>query len=277
MKILKTIGEYEEYSRDKLRESLLRTGASILVTNEIVKEVESVLHDELTSTEIYQMVFDLLNKKEKIVAMKYSVKRSLLDLGPTGFPFEKYIAQILEAKGYKTMVGITLPGKCVDHEVDIVASDENELILIEAKFHNLISLKSDTKVALYIKSRWEDLKDKPVKLEGGKMMLPTRCLITTNTDFTHNAIKYAKCAELSVIGWSYPARGNLFELIRETGQHPVTVISELSNNQKRQLIKLGYVTANQILNNTEVLYEIGISKSDSERILEEVREVCAII
>lgn len=277
MKILKTIGEYEEYDREKLRDSLLRTGASILVTNQIVKKVESAMHDEITSTEIYQIALELLNKKEKVVAMKYSVKRSILDLGPTGFPFEKFVAQVLEAKGYETMVGVTLPGKCIDHEVDVIASDENELILIEAKFHNLISLKSDTKVALYIKSRWDDLKSKKIKLKSGRMMMPTRCLITTNTDFTLNAIKYAKCVDMSMISWSYPKRGNLFELIRETGQHPITVITELSNAQKRQLIKYGYVTANQILNNPDALSEVGISRIDNKKILKEVAEVCAIV
>jgi hypothetical protein len=277
MKIIKRVGEYEDYSRDKLRESLLRAGASIIVTNQIIKKVERVIHDDMTSGEIYQIAFDLLNKKEKITAMRYSVKRSIIELGPTGFPFEKFIAQLLEAKGYKTVVGITLRGQCIKHEVDVVAYDENELILIEAKFHNTASLKTDTKVALYVKARWDDLKEIPIKLDGKRTMKPTRGLLTTNTDFTTSAIEYARCANMDVISWSYPLKGNLFELVRETGQHPITVITELSKAQIRKLIKNGIVTANQILNNTELLSKVGVTASSSKKIVNEIKEVCAII
>ena len=42
-------------------------------------------------------------------------------------------------------------GHCVEHEVDVMAWNENKLIIAEAKFHNAIGLKSDLKVALMLK------------------------------------------------------------------------------------------------------------------------------
>ncbi len=274
MKILKSIGEYEEYNREKLRQSLLNASASIVVTNEIIKKIESEIRDEITSTDIYKHAFDILNEKERVTAMKYSVKRSIFELGPTGFPFEKYIAQVLEAKGYKTIVGKTLKGKCVSHEIDVIAYDQNELLLIEVKFRNKNSLKVDTKTALYVKARWDDLKDTKVKIDDNKSMSPTKFILAVNTDFTQNAINYADCVGLELISWDHPLKGSLFKFVNETGQHPISVITELNQSQKNTLIKRGYITLNQILNNTKILDEIGIAKSKKEMIITESRKIC---
>lgn len=276
IKIQKNAGEYEDFDREKLRESLLRASASLVTTNDVIKKVEKKMKNGMSTSEIYRLAFNYLNKKEKSTAMRYSVKRSVFDLGPTGFPFEKYVARIFEAKGYQTMVGITLPGKCIEHEVDVIAYDKNELILMEVKFHNSVSLKSDTKTALYVKARWDDLKEIEVKLENGLKEKPTRGILTTNTDFTDNVIKYSQCSHLELISWNYPQQGNLFELIRDTGQHPITVITELSNHHKEKLIDKNYITANQILDNPKILSDIGVTKNKANKIISEIKDVCAI-
>ena len=276
IKVLKNAGEYENFNREKLRDSLLRSSASLVTTNDVIKKIESNLVEGMSTSQIYSLAFSYLNKKEKRTAMRYSVKRSVLDLGPTGFPFEKYVAKIFDSKGFKTMVGITLPGKCIEHEVDVIAYDKNELILMEVKFHNSISIKTDTKVALYVKARWDDLKGIDVKLENGLKEKPTRGILTTNTDFTQSAIDYGKCSHLEMISWNYPHRGNLFDLIRDTGQHPVTVINDLSKHHKEKLIEMGYITANQVLENPNVLLEIGMNKNRKSRILEDIKDVCEI-
>jgi hypothetical protein len=276
IEILKSNGDYEEFDREKLRGSLLRSSASLVTTNDVIKTVERKLKNGMTTSEIYRIAYSILNKKEKRIAMRYSVKRSVMDLGPTGFPFEKYISQIFKKKGYKTMVGVTLPGKCVNHEVDVIAYDENELILMEVKFHNQLSIKSDTKVALYVKARWDDLKDQPIKLEKELTRLPTRCILVTNTSFTDNSVEYAKCSDIGMISWDYPDKGSLFDLINDTMQHPITIITELSNFQKTELIKKDYITANQIVENPKILQKIGINQSKQDKIIQNIKNVCEI-
>jgi len=48
-------------------------------------------------------------------------------------------------------------GKLVEHEIDVVAWNEEKLIMVEAKFHNQLGVKTDLKVILYVKERFDDL------------------------------------------------------------------------------------------------------------------------
>ena len=190
MQILKGTGEYEEFNPEKLKESLLRVSTSLLTAKDVVSKVRPRIKDGMTTDYIYKIAFEILNKKEKRSAMRYSIKRSILELGPTGFPFEKFIAEIFKKKGYRTETGITLPGSCVSHEIDVLAYDEEDLILVEVKFHNALHLKSDTKTALYVKARWDDLKEKEIITENNRHRKPNRFVLITNTKFTNNSEKY---------------------------------------------------------------------------------------
>lgn len=274
--ILKSTGEIEEFDRNKLRESLLRASASLVTTNDVIKKIEKKIREGMSTQEIYKIAFSLLNKKEKRTAMRYSLKRSIIDFGPTGFPFEKYIAEIFKKKGYKTMTGVILRGKCIEHEIDVLAYDENELVLIEVKFHNSLSIKTDTKVALYVKARWDDLKDNEVKIDKQITQKPTRELIVTNTNFTDNAIEYALCSNMGMISWNYPNKGSLFDLIHDTKLHPVTVMEELSKHQRQYLIDNGYITVNQVIENPKILNKIGLNQSKSDKLLANIKIICGI-
>lgn len=274
--IVKTSGEYESFDKEKLRDSLLRASASLLVTNDVISKVEKRVKEGMSTDDIHKLAFELLKKKEKRTALRYSVKRSLLELGPTGFPFEKFVAEIFKAKGYTTNVGVRLPGRCVEHEIDVLAYDEKDLIYIEVKFHNSLSLKTDTKVALYVKARWDDLLDMPVRLENNIDMKPTRGILLTNTGFTENSITYARCNDMGMISWNYPRRGNLFDLINETNLHPISVVTELSNNQKRRLIDNGVITCNQVIEDKSVLDEFNLTAAKKGKVMDEVRGVCGI-
>jgi len=276
MHILKNNGEFEDFSRDKLRESLLRASASILVTNDVISKVETKLREGMTTSEIYRVAFAFLKKNEKRTALKYSMKRSLLELGPTGFPFEQYVAEIFKAKGYKTKVGITLPGRCVSHEIDLIAYNDTDLILAEVKFHNSLTIKTDTKTALYVKARWDDMKEQIIRLEKGIEMSPTREILITNTKFTNTAEKYALCNQMGMISWDYPKKGNLYDLINETQLHPITTLSSLTNHQKKLLIQNDVITANQVYKNPELIRKVGLSGNRARKIFQEAKLVCGI-
>ena len=120
--------------------------------------MERELVDGITTKEIYHKAFELLHKEEKPIALKYSLKRAIMELGPSGFPFEKFVAEIFKFKGYTAETGKLVKGFCVEHEVDVVAWNKDKLIMCEAKFHNDPGMKSDLKVALYVKARFDDLR-----------------------------------------------------------------------------------------------------------------------
>jgi hypothetical protein len=210
---------------------------------------------------------------EKKTAVSYSLKRSLMSLGPTGFPFEQFIGEIFKAKGYKTLTDQMVQGHCVNHEIDVIAYNEDRLLMAEVKFHNELGLKSDLRVALYVKARFDDLKG--VNFEyGGKNMHMTDGLLITNTKFTERAIQYGSCAGVNLIGWNYPTKGNLHDLIQETGLHPVTCLTSLNVAEKKLLLDKQIVNCKSLMHNAPLLDEVIGDKSRIHAVLTEAGKVC---
>jgi hypothetical protein len=272
--VLKSDGTTEPFNGSKLKNSLTSTDASVVLANEITDKIKRKLSGVTSTEDIYNLAFKLLKKTKKRTAARYSMKRSLLDMGPTGFPFEKFIAKIFDVKNYQTIVGMMLGGSCTEHEVDVIAGDEDDLLLCEVKFHNDIRTKTDTKVALYVKARYDDLSNKEYSLFNRRMK-PTKGLIITNTRFTTSAEKYAKCVGLGMISWDYPKKGNLYDLIEETNLQPITSLISLTKNDKKRLIMENIIDCRDLLNNKKVLYSLGLNNKKTEKIIIEAKEVCS--
>ena len=198
----------------------------------------------------------------------------MLELGPSGFPFEKLISRIYEENGYTTQTGIVLQGNCIEHEIDIVAYNEDELILIEAKFHNEQHTKSDTKVALYVKARYDDLLDSIFEFEGKERKV-TEALLITNTGFTNNSKRYVECAgTFKMISWTYPRSAGLLKMIEDAHIHPITSITELSKSEKMTLIDNGIIYCKDLARDPDILRVLNASKEKEARILELSRQIC---
>lgn len=135
--IVKASGEIAQFDKEKLRRSLLHVGAGQAIVDEIVERVEETMHRGMTTREIYRIARRLLRKKSKVSAAKYHLKRAILKLGTSGFPFEKYFAELLRHQNMKVITNTIVAGKCVEHEVDILAKDKNTTIFVECKFHNI--------------------------------------------------------------------------------------------------------------------------------------------
>jgi len=216
--ILKANGQKEAFDMSKLRSSLFRAGATEETTEKVVNHVIAELRDNMSTSDIYKYAFNILHRIESHVAKRYSIRRLVMSLGPSGFPFEKFVAKLLEAKGYETAVDQTVLGGCVPHEIDVVAWDSKKLIMCEAKYHNELGTKSDLKVALYVKARFDDLKDAGAVFDfGGRNRKLDDGWLITNTKFSSTAIQYGECKNLTMIGWNYPEVGNLQDMIEETG------------------------------------------------------------
>ncbi len=273
--ITKADGTRELFEESKLVESLRNAGGSDDIIEEIINHVAKEMWDGMPTSEIYSRAFKLLRSHSMPLAVKYSLRRALSELGPDGFPFEKYVSRIFEAWGYSTLVDQTVPGVCVPHEVDVVAWNKEKLLMVEAKFHNELGLKSDLKVALYIKARFDDLRGNMFDYGGVVRKLDEGWLIT-NTKFTEQAIHYGECNGVKMLGWNYPKKGNLQDIIEELRLHPSTCLISLSNESKRALLTKGVVLCMDIYKRPQILSEIGMSQADAEEVLTEVRSVCGI-
>ncbi|MBI5133847.1 MAG: restriction endonuclease [Candidatus Taylorbacteria bacterium] len=272
--VTKSTGEQEAFDPQKLVNSLRKAGAAKEQAEDILRHIERELVSGMTTTEIYRHAFSFLRHSAQPVAARYSMKRAIADLGPNGFPFEKFIAEIFKAHGYEALTGQIVQGGCVEHEVDVVAWKGSELVMVEAKFHNEPGLKSDLKVALYVKARYDDLKTQTFEY-GGKKRKITLFQLFTNTKFTDTAIRYASCQGLSLVGWNYPRKGSLEDLVSDTGLHPLTSLTTLTHTEKRTLLDAGLVLCKQVANRRDSLESYGIPSNKIKQVLAEIDHLCA--
>lgn len=266
--IIKATGEREGFDSQKLRDSLDRAKASSETINKIVEHIENELEDGVSTKDIYHHAFRLLKREEKLAAVRYSLRRAIMGLGPTGFPFEQFIAEIFRAKGFETQTDFVARGRCADHEIDVVAWNDSKLIMTEAKFHNELGIKSDLKVVLYIKARWDDLMGEMFNF-GRKRKLDDGWLVT-NTKFSESAINYARCKNMKLVGWNYPERGNLQDLIEETHLHPITCLTSINPSDEKLLMEAGIVLSKQAKENPDVVKQTGLSDEKISKMMEEI-------
>ena len=247
----------------------------MFVAEDVAKKIEEKLKEGMPTSMIYTQSFKLLRKKESRPAIRYSLRRSIANLGPTGFPFEDFVGEIFKEKGYKIMNDVMVRGKCTEHEIDVVAYNDDHLIMTEVKFHNQLMLKSDVKVALYIKARFDDLEGVEFNFDGNKRKM-TQGMLLTNTKFTENAIQFGSCSGVNMIGWNYPAKGNLHDLIEETKLHPLTCLTTLSGREKKLLLEKEIVTCKTLKTKINILTEMQLTEGRIKRVLKEIEEMTGI-
>lgn len=146
MNITKASGDIGPFFEDKLKNSLRKAGADNETINYVLEEVEKEIYEGITTRKIYKKTFSLLKKNRlRPVGARYKIKQAIMELGPSGFPFERYIGEIFKYKGYKVKVGETVQGHCVKHEVDVILENNQKIIFIECKYHKSSGFSCDVK------------------------------------------------------------------------------------------------------------------------------------
>jgi hypothetical protein len=266
--VIKASGERARFSLDKLRNSLRRSGADDHSISQIVDVVRDELYQGISTREIYNRAYALLKKKKSVFASKYKLKKAIYELGPTGFPFERFIAAILKYSGYQVEVGRFMAGKCVKHEVDVIAQKNSDYVVIECKFHGDPARKCNVKVPLYIHARYRDI----IAVERTKN--PTEGWVVTNTQFTSDATDYGKCSGLYLLSWDQPADNAIKDRIDRLGLYPITVSTLLTQREKQFLLSRDVVLCRQLDQDRFYLDHLGISDKRKKAILDEVGMLC---
>lgn len=268
--VIKNNGERELFSEDKIRRSATRVGVPPILQDELINHIKSKLYPNIRTSEILSEIKKYLRHANKPqYSTKYNLKHAIAKLGPSGYPFEKYLSALLSGQGFTTKTNVILKGKCVSHEIDVIATNNTSAFAIEAKFHTKQSVKTDVRTTLYVKARCDDIaaawKKKPD-------ILPW---LMTNARFTSEAIKYAKCINLKLTSWDYPATESLRELVDRSGLHPITIFDSVSPSQIKTLLDNGIVTCTQLLSNKKKASSL-LPASQFKKIITEASLVCQI-
>lgn len=274
IQVIKGNGEKVLFDSNKLKQALRFSGAGNQDQERIVKEVKSRLYDGISTRQIYKMAFGLLKQESHKIAGRYSLKNAIMEMGPTGYPFEVFVGKIFESMGYQVETGVMIQGSCIQHEVDVVARKPGEMVMIECKFHSDNRTKSSVQVPLYIQSRfldvravWEKEYGADIRYSGG---------VVTNTRFSEDAEKYGQCAGLMLVSWDYPMDKGLKYWIDKTGLHPVTSLISLSKKNKQQLLEQEIVLCSQLTENQNILFELGLKPGQIKRIIREAENLTAV-
>lgn len=263
MYVTKASGEKEEFDVEKVRRTCFRAGASKQLANKIAREVGAKVYDGITTREILHLTLKLL-KEEPHAAMRYDLKRAIMTLGPAGFPFEEFMAKVLQNYGYETKVGKTVKGKCVPHEIDIIAEKEGVRYLVECKYHNAPGIPTDLKVMMYTYARFLDLSEKF-----------HQAWLICNTKYTAEAKRFARCVDVKVTGWKYPKRESLKEMVEMKRLYPITILKSVTKPIKERLFQARMMLARDLLDHEleDLKRTTGLSKSVLGKIREETRKI----
>jgi predicted RecB family endonuclease len=258
MYVTKASGEKEKFDVEKVRLTCLRAGASKQLADKIAEDVEAKAYDGITTREILNLTLKLL-KGEPEAAIRYDLKRAIMALGPTGFPFEEFMAEVLKNYGYETKVGEIVKGKCVSHEIDIIAKKEGVRYLVECKYHNAPGIRTGLEVVMYTYARFLDL--------GEKFHQPW---LICNTKCTAEAEQYGKCVGVKVTSWRYPRRESLEEMVETKRLYPITILRTVTGPTRERLFQAKVMLARDLLEHE--IEDLERTTGLSQRVLDDIRE-----
>jgi hypothetical protein len=276
MKVVKYSGDIVDFDSEKLKRSLLKSGASIVEVENIMKQIQKYIYNGITTKKIYKFAFDLLKKNSNSHAARYNLRTAIQMLGPAGFFFEKYVARIFSFENYETKTNLTLQGKCVSHETDVLLKKSDQVEMVECKFHGGREVITDVKVPMYILSRYNDLKVNKHEIFTNNDVI-SNCWIVTNNRFSSDAITFGNCSGLKLLSWNYPVKDNIRHKIDNKNLYPVTCLTTLTSAEKEKLLILDIILANEILINQKSLEKIGLSLNRIKNVLKEVSQLCNLI
>ncbi len=273
MKVTKFSGEIVLFDKEKLRDSLRKSGADERAVSEVIKVIEQELYEGIPTKKIYKLAFQLLKKFSNVHAARYNLRMAVQALGPAGFYFEKFVAKLFELEGFQAQTNLILNGKCISHELDVLLKKDEVVAMIECKFHGNREAKTDVKVPLYILSRFNDLKEKKFQVFDTVYAIQD-CWIVTNNRFTEDAIKFAVCSDLKLLSWDYPKGNSLRDKIDMAQIYPVTCLTTLTQLEKDKLLMQEIITVKDLMEQSDWLSKIGLSNHRIKNSLFEANQLC---
>lgn len=263
--VIKASGLKEPFSEEKVMYSIHRAGIPDAIQHEVLSHVKEKLYDNIPTSEVYHHITEYLDQtSQQHIRAKYGLKQAIMALGPTGYPFEDFVAEVLKTQGYNVEVRQMLQGACVMHETDVVAQKDGKKIMVEAKFHNAPGIRTDVHVALYTKARFEDVKQKHHIDEAW---------IVTNTKTTVDALNFGDCVGMKVISWNLPEGESLRDMIEHAKLSPITTLTSISQGHKEKLLENHIVLCKQIVQNPHCLSVLDISEQEKNATILEAEYV----
>lgn len=270
--VIKANGYQEPFNEIKVRLALSRSQILGKHQDRVIENLMTHLHDKISTHEIERIIIEILKEIYPTRLGRYRLKEAIMSLGPTGFPFEQFVGRLLRNYQYNAEIDVTLYGKCVSHEIDVLANKDNKQYFVECKYHNQHGNRTDVKTVLYVKARGDDLRSRIQAEKPDSNILTYQPWIFTNTKFSQDAITYAQCENISLTGWNYPQEANLQSMIEEKKLYPLTCLMNLDFVDRKKLLNQKIVLASEV-KDPAVLKELNLENFKKISLLNEIEEL----
>ena len=261
MYVIKRSGERQEFDPEKTRLAIMRSGVSSDEADDVLDRLEGQLYDGITTEEVYRRVRGLLVSDSKT---RFGLKKAIMNLGPEGHHFESFIGLLFKEMGYKVKLREVVQGRCVQHELDVLAENAEHRYMVECKFHNSLGIKCTIQNALYTYGRFLDVQER-LKL--------SKPWLVTNTRFSSEVVHYGECIGMGLLGWRYPEEAGLELLVERHRLYPVTIL-ELRRGDIRTLLDNDIVLVKDLLSQQERVLSL-LPRQNAERLIAQAKSLFA--
>ncbi len=182
------------------------------------------------------------------------------------------MGSLLKGRGYQTLLRQYVRGRCISHEIDVVASRGEyqghtpTKFIVECKFHNSPHMKGHVQSALYSWARYLDVHEANPGIDSA--------WLATNTKFSGEVIQYSDCVGLKLLGWSFPRHESIQVRIEENRLYPITVLSGMDRRKFTALHSAGIILVKELAAApSETLRSFGLNERDIEGLKFEAKKV----
>jgi hypothetical protein len=242
--VRKADGSLQPFDRNKVLRTCDRLKLSRNESNEVLAEVEQKLFEGIPTKKILDMIFEHGKKHKEHLGFMVDIREAISLMRPKP-DFEKFVALILKHDGYKILTNKILQGKCIDHEIDVIAIKGNEILYIEVKHHDKYHTFTGLGTFLEINSTFEDL------MQGFAANMQeyniTKPVLVVNTKISEHARKYSTCRGIGYMGWKSPDNSGIEKHIDDKLLYPLTVIRGVDKKTLDSLGGSGIFTLEQLI------------------------------
>jgi Holliday junction resolvase-like predicted endonuclease len=270
--VTKFDGSKQTFNREKIIRTCLKIQASEEQARAVADKIESKIYDGISTKKILQMIFDYLKKYRPEVRNRIDLREaiSLLRSKPD---FEQFVALLLQECGYKVMTNLLVPGRCVEHEIDVIARKDDEVIYVEVKHH--LQHHTFTGMGVFLEAR-ASLEDLQEGFQAKKHDFNfTKSLVICNTKISDHADQYASCRGIEYISWNYPDEKSLSRMIEEKKLYPITLLKDLDEKTEQMLGDKNILLLKQLveIDASELNRKVKIPKQKIKLLQEKAKEL----
>lgn len=261
MQIIKSNGEVEEFSLEKVRDSVVRAGAGGALAIQVANDVVRQLKDGMTTKAVYLLVKEALARTSVCVSCRYSLREALARLGPSGFHFERYVSSLFQATGYRAWLPEEYQGAAIWHEIDVEATKDGKRYAMEVKFRNDNRDHVRAQAVMVAHARFLDLQPQFDEM-----------WVVTNGVFSDRAVKYGSYYKIRLVSWR-----ELAPMIDSVGLYPVTALEGLSNDELARFAECGLMLCKDLAEHEieDLVEKLGFSRERLEVLVRMAGEIVA--